>query len=111
MKTKHTKEPWFFTGSTIGIQLLEGVAIDVADVNRWCPGTPLRDEDESNGERIVACVNACAGINPEAVPDLLKACRDLAYAYRALSEKGVGMAQETIQEYEAWAAIAKSERV
>lgn len=26
---------------------------------------------EANGERIVACVNACKGINPKAVPDLL----------------------------------------
>ncbi len=28
---------------------------------------------EANAARIVACVNACAGINPEAVPDLLAA--------------------------------------
>ena len=26
-----------------------------------------------NAQRIVACVNACEGINPEAVPDLLEA--------------------------------------
>lgn len=29
---------------------------------------------ENNAEHIVACVNACAGINPEAVPELVKAC-------------------------------------
>ncbi len=28
-----------------------------------------------NAERIVACVNACEGINPEAVPELLKAAK------------------------------------
>lgn len=30
-------------------------------------------DTEANAARIVACVNACAGINPEAVPDLLTA--------------------------------------
>ena len=29
-----------------------------------------------DARRIVACVNACEGINPEAVPDLLAACRE-----------------------------------
>ena len=33
---------------------------------------------EANARRIVACVNACAGINPEAVRDLLAACRTAA---------------------------------
>ncbi len=28
-------------------------------------------EHKANAERIVACVNACEGINPDAVPDLL----------------------------------------
>ena len=28
-----------------------------------------------DAKRIVSCVNACAGINPEAVPELLEACR------------------------------------
>jgi len=30
-------------------------------------------EAAANAKRIVACVNACAGINPEAVPELLEA--------------------------------------
>jgi hypothetical protein len=37
-----------------------------------------RKEQIANARRIVACVNACEGINPEAVPDLLEACE--AYA-------------------------------
>lgn len=32
---------------------------------------------EANARRIVACVNACQGLNPEAVPDLLAACKAL----------------------------------
>ncbi len=30
-------------------------------------------DSSANARRIVSCVNACAGINPEAVPDLVKA--------------------------------------
>lgn len=29
----------------------------------------------ANADRIVSCVNACEGINPEAVPELLAACK------------------------------------
>ena len=29
---------------------------------------------KAEADRIVACVNGCAGINPEAVPELLKVC-------------------------------------
>lgn len=29
-------------------------------------------EVEANAKRIVACVNACKGINPEVIPDLIK---------------------------------------
>jgi hypothetical protein len=33
---------------------------------------------EANKLRLVACVNACAGINPEAVPAMVEALRELA---------------------------------
>lgn len=35
------------------------------------PNNP--EEVAANARRIIACVNGCAGINPEAVPDLLAA--------------------------------------
>ena len=35
------------------------------------------DEAKANAHRIVACVNACEGINPEAVPELLEALKDM----------------------------------
>jgi hypothetical protein len=35
-------------------------------------------ENEANAIRIVACVNACEGINPEAIPDMLEALNRLA---------------------------------
>ena len=37
-----------------------------------------RSEVEANARRIVACVNGCEGINPEAVPDLLEALKTIA---------------------------------
>ena len=39
----------------------------------------------ANAARIVACVNACKGINPEAVPDLLAAMETLT----AMSEEAL----------------------
>jgi hypothetical protein len=36
---------------------------------------PIDAKSEPDACRIVACVNACDGINPEAVPDLLEACK------------------------------------
>ena len=36
---------------------------------------PAGAEAKEIAGRIVACVNACEGINPEAVPGLLEACR------------------------------------
>ena len=39
--------------------------------------------EEANAARIVACVNACEGINPDAVPDLFAALGDLIAEYTA----------------------------
>jgi hypothetical protein len=39
--------------------------------------------DEANTHRIVACVNACEGINPEAVPDMLEALEACVFAFNA----------------------------
>jgi len=33
----------------------------------------IREENEPDADRIVACVNACEGINPDAVGDMLEA--------------------------------------
>lgn len=51
----------------------------VSQVTGWSStngGFPRADNPEevvANAQRIIACVNACAGINPDAVPDLLDA--------------------------------------
>jgi hypothetical protein len=61
--SKHTQEPW--------------------DLFTLAGGTPSLP----NARRIIACVNACRGINPEAVPELLAALellvRDIGFLVEA----------------------------
>jgi len=40
------------------------------------------DKSEANAQRIVDCVNACEGINPEAAPELLAALRIVRSPYK-----------------------------
>ena len=73
----HTPEPWGFTDHGQNIDgddwySINRGSIDIA-YERWSQNDePTR---RANALRIVACVNACEGINPEAVPELLKACK------------------------------------
>lgn len=80
MKTKHTPEPWKWDESW------GAIVVDRPDMQKLiCPmwtgcdrarmGRDVVDEDLANAARIVACVNACDGINPGAVPDLLAIVR------------------------------------
>lgn len=62
----HTPEPWNYEKR---LRLVNAERFDkhtlIAEIH----------STTADGERIVACVNACQGINPEAVPDLLEACK------------------------------------
>jgi hypothetical protein len=63
------------------------------------------EQDAADAARIVACVNACAGINPEAVPDMLDALRAIAAACSA----GPNLeGKRSYDEQVASAAIAKA---
>lgn len=70
-EAKHTPEPWGVwrephEHGTITDELGRHIA-------RLLNGT---HETDANAERIVSCVNACAGLaDPSAVPDLLEACK------------------------------------
>lgn len=64
MTTKHTPEPWHAFERDGHWALTAPRCGEVGIVN-----------DADQAARIVACVNACAGINPEAVPELLAARR------------------------------------
>ena len=61
--------------------------------------------NSANAQRIAACLNACAGINPEAVPDVVAALREAVNWAEGYAQGGV------IPEYlkAARAAIAKLE--
>ena len=68
--TKHTPEPWEIQHDTCAF-------CRQADRQEFVfnpgPSTGLHGAivGRADAERIVACVNACAGINPEAIQDLL----------------------------------------
>ncbi len=66
---KHTPGPWTHQGALIhSIEMRE----DIASTNSITyPTTEKRQQ--ANAQRIVDCVNACEGINPDAVRDLLAA--------------------------------------
>ncbi len=79
---KHTPEPWEYGFDeyggydccSAGYIILSAeqhiCTIDVGDYEGKSNHIP-NEAAEANAERIVSCVNACAGINPEAVPELL----------------------------------------
>lgn len=77
---KHTPGPWkvFYQDDEYpGIEVADRdysivVYGDKGDFNAGVQGD-THEEALANAQRIVACVNACEGINPEAVPDMLKA--------------------------------------
>jgi hypothetical protein len=110
MSTKHTKEPW-------SIQTDMNIHYPLADAMKR-PGHPVKvitmpclsfafgqcgalvigENIEANASRIVSCVNSCAGINPEAVPELLAACKEmLAYIEMRMAHQGC-MNVKTIME-------------
>lgn len=77
METKHTPEPWRISTAnpyavnagradqSLGICITHGV--DDPNYSDFFPST---EQAKANAQRIVACVNACKGINPEVVPEL-----------------------------------------
>lgn len=74
-------------------------------------GYPCDDVAEANAQRAVACVNALAGINPEAVPDVVAALRALLEGYERLLAQSVLDVNPGANRYSiaARAALAKLE--
>lgn len=82
--TEHTPGQWKVENDTI----LDSKQNVVATRHSWRrlhgdvqDATISPTEADANAQRIVACVNGCEDINPEAVPDLLAACRAVRSAY------------------------------
>ena len=67
--TQHTPEPWFTDGRWI--QALDQDFADTLAEILHDDVSPRRAQ--ADAVHIVACVNACAGINPQAVPLILDA--------------------------------------
>jgi len=64
---KHTKEPWAWSGETALFGLAGEQIIDYADYEGMWFSRYDDAKDQANRDRIVACVNALAGIeDPEA---------------------------------------------
>jgi hypothetical protein len=68
MNTKHTPEPWSL--ESYGATLITKNGYDIALTNSGKFKTGNAQQDAA---RIVTCVNACAGLNPAAVPRLVEA--------------------------------------
>ena len=86
--SKHTPEPWSAERGLTNVEESVGKAwggiadsegFVIADV--WNDASVL--DGEANAARIVATVNACKDIpNPEAIPELIEALRDLEWTAR-----------------------------
>ncbi len=67
--TKHTPGPWKMFYGKICSPSCESLGFLSGEFTE-------RSHDLANALRVIACVNACEGINPKAVPDLLKALKE-----------------------------------
>jgi hypothetical protein len=69
-----TKEPWrVVSHNGEAPQIIAGIRV-IAKALYWL-GSEDVEEVEANAARIVACVNACAGIDPAAIGKLVEACK------------------------------------
>jgi hypothetical protein len=106
MKPKHTPEPWSYDESQEDYVLYS----DSAWIGKTSLGygvTP-EGETEANAARIVACVNACEGINPEAIPLMLEALKSVVSAFYKIPQADKFPSDLTAAITDASAAIAKT---
>ena len=73
METKHTPEPWRGGGCCV----YDANGRLVGDLSEACVYGHTPDQVEANTNHIVSCVNALAGLNPEAVRDAVEALKSL----------------------------------
>lgn len=74
--SEHTSEPWVFEIDEDGDCAIWATVDSDNGYPLFYNGENRTVEEMSlNGARVVSCVNACAGINPEVVPLLVRAVR------------------------------------
>jgi len=84
----HTKEPWDAQNKgvlgerTARHEIVQGCNLDSNNLPKIVRMPDLSDRSYANAARIVACVNGCAGINPEAVPELLATLKAVLALYK-----------------------------
>lgn len=86
INTKYTPAPWTLHGTTI-----EAGNHVIAQAN-WFGVMEGKPDNEANAVRIVACVNACEGISPEAVPEMLELIKEFKSYHHALYQAAYGKA-------------------
>ena len=92
-KSKHTPGPWTYhhepSLNRYAVRAEPFGTETILSISYWSR-TPIWDREraEADASRIVSCVNSCDGINPEAVPELLKA-----------AENAIGMMQMAWKQY------------
>lgn len=103
-KMKHTPEPWALRHDPMNpnprIFGSDGSLVVIIS-----EGRAFAKQTEANAARIVACVNSCKGINPEAVPELLEALRRIAEHETRADRRAKGMCD--ISELEDMQRIAR----
>ena len=93
---KHTPEPWMFDGFQ-RIRAVNGKqdgTEDIAHIYSSWSASRYDAGDYANANRIVACVNGCEGINPEAVKDLLAACEAMLATWGSDDEDSIIAARD-----------------
>ena len=100
--SKHTPEPW-----AVETELNHHIVSSDGKYIVFFGWEQFPENYEANRARIIACVNALAGLNPEAVPNVVEALREAINWAEGYAQGGV------IPEYlkAARAALAKLEDV
>ena len=81
---KHTKEPWY----------IEGYEIPSKDSLPVVIGGVLGSTAQANAYRIVSCVNALEGLNPEGIKELIEITRMILRQLEACGYGGSNVATE-----------------
>jgi len=108
----HTKEPWYVSGTKIKSRQKSIITEEDTAIIE-CFGAMSGDDTTSDRFRIVAAVNACAGITTEAleggvVKEVLEALKDIVFQ-TSLEKDGFTVIRDDAVVDRARAAIAKAE--
>ena len=106
--SKHTPGPWRVgrPGTVVCDTSIEQGPKGTADVTYYGGHLVCESVTKANAERIVACVNACEGLNPEMVSGLLRVLRQCLTIMREPEPRAVCVSAALRA---AEAAIAKAE--